>query len=74
MRKTAAQLNRQDDLEGFDVKEVRGLIDQERARKEAELADLSDLEIDLDTIETAIASYAGGPDNSNDSDNNGDDQ
>ena len=69
LRQIAARLNRQD-LAGFDVKEVRGAIDQERARKEAELHELADLESELDGIETAIAdSDTDGPtDNDSESD------
>jgi hypothetical protein len=61
------------DLVGFDVKEVRSALDQDRAAKEAELADLEAFDSDLTDFETLAASFAGGPDNS-DNDNNVDDQ
>lgn len=71
LRALARRLNR-DDL-GFDVKEIPHLkqaIDEDRAAKEAELADLADAESELTDIQTMAASYAGGPGN----DSEGDDQ
>jgi len=72
LRALARRLNR-DDL-GFDIKDIPQLkqaIDEDRALKEAELADLTDAESELTDIETVAASYAGGPDGPDGEDNHG---
>ena len=76
LHQLAALLGRQD-LVGFDEKQLpaalRTAIDEHRALKEAELADLADAESELSDIEAMAASFQGGPDG-DDSANEGDAQ
>lgn len=46
---------------GYDVKEVRGQIEQETATLKEQLAELEKASADLDYAEAVVDSFAGGP-------------